>query len=81
MEDHSYVEQMHTLHKYLDQVRELVKPGCAPEALNTALSSLASLTPRAHHPHWPGFLLCCPRPGPLAPRLLRGWHVEVGRGK
>ncbi|GJP51753.1 hypothetical protein CLOM_g10896 [Closterium sp. NIES-68] len=44
MEDHSYVEQMHTLHKYLDQVKELVKPGCAPQALNTALSSLASLT-------------------------------------
>lgn len=44
MEDHSYVEQMHALHKYLDQVKEQVKPGCAPEALTTALSSLASLT-------------------------------------
>ncbi|CAI5472013.1 unnamed protein product [Closterium sp. Yama58-4] len=68
MEDHSYVEQMHTLHKYLDQVRELVKPGCAPEALNTALSSLASLTHVLTILTGPGSSFAAPDPLP-SPRV------------
>eukprot|EP00475_Leptophrys_vorax_P039867 TRINITY_DN7290_c0_g1_i1.p1 TRINITY_DN7290_c0_g1~~TRINITY_DN7290_c0_g1_i1.p1 ORF type:complete len:633 (+),score=42.67 TRINITY_DN7290_c0_g1_i1:166-2064(+) len=76
LEDHSYVDQMHTLHKYLDQVKELVKPGCAPEALNTALSSLASLTQVLNilsGPAHTGFTAGHPGPEPSpSPRVYTG---------
>lgn len=44
VEDHDYMDGITKLHSYLDQVREMVKPGCSPESLKAALSSLASVT-------------------------------------
>ncbi|KAG6543305.1 hypothetical protein Mapa_015219 [Marchantia paleacea] len=44
VEDQDYVGRIQELQKYLDQVKEMVKPGCPPEVLKVALSSMASVT-------------------------------------
>jgi pyrophosphate--fructose-6-phosphate 1-phosphotransferase len=44
IEDQDYIGRINELQKYLDKVRELVKPGCPEEVLKAALSSLASVT-------------------------------------
>ncbi|KAL3815197.1 hypothetical protein ACJIZ3_016465 [Penstemon smallii] len=41
--DRDYVEKIDEFHFYVDKVKKIVKPGCAPEMLNVALSSLNSL--------------------------------------
>ncbi|KAL3684098.1 hypothetical protein R1sor_002120 [Riccia sorocarpa] len=44
VEDQDYVGRMQELQKFLDQVKQMVRPGCPPEVLKAALSSLASVT-------------------------------------
>ncbi|KAI6688535.1 hypothetical protein NL676_025363 [Syzygium grande] len=44
VEDQDYMGRIKKLQEYLDKVRTIVKPGCSPEVLKAALSSMASVT-------------------------------------
>ncbi|XP_028557151.1 pyrophosphate--fructose 6-phosphate 1-phosphotransferase subunit alpha-like isoform X1 [Dendrobium catenatum] len=44
VEDQDYMGRIKKLQNYLDKVRCIVKPGCSPEILKAALSSMASVT-------------------------------------
>eukprot|EP00897_Mesotaenium_endlicherianum_P000776 jgi/Mesen1/1069/ME000123S00242 len=44
LEEHNYLGKIQQLRSHLDKVRDLVRPGCPPEVLSAALSSLSSVT-------------------------------------
>ncbi|KAG6769003.1 hypothetical protein NC652_015458 [Populus alba x Populus x berolinensis] len=42
-EDQEYIKEIKELHAYLDMVKTMVRPGCSPEVLKTALNSMSTL--------------------------------------